>query len=192
MRLVIDAGHGGSNTGCEHSGIVEKTFTLQLAAALYHCLEPLGAAVFMTRQSDTDVSLEERGALSAKIQPHLVVSLHLDGSPDPSVGFLSCYAMPDDNIGRSVGEEIERAAPNILRPRTPETTLVRPTDWTVRAYNVLHHHAPAPAVLVECAFTSNPRHAAFIATQHGRQALIAILMLGIARRYELSGETANA
>lgn len=186
MRLLIDPGHGGENTGCTHNGIVEKEYVLHLGQTLERCVSAAGGTVIMTRQCDETLSLEQRGAIANKAQPHIVVVLHLDSATDPADGFLSCYCLPDDALGRAVGDEIERAAPNTLRPRTPDTTLVRPSDWTERAYNCLRHHAPYPAVLVECGFASNSRHAAYLQTQPGRQALLAALMLGVSRGFELS------
>ena len=64
--IVIDPGHGGSNTGT-HSvldGRLEKEFTLDWAKRLKPLLETNGWTVFLTRTNDTDVSLSNRVAFA--------------------------------------------------------------------------------------------------------------------------------
>lgn len=186
MRIVLDAGHGGTNTGCDHNGILEKIFTLDMASRLARLATDCGIGTTMTRVVDIDVGLSERGAIAKKAQPDLVVSIHADASENPGDGFLSCYVLPGDGVGAAVAAEIERTAPDVLRSRDPAVVYVKPTDWTDRAFNVLSPHKGTPAVLVECGFLSNPKHATFLKTQHGRFAVANAIMAGIATAWEMT------
>lgn len=58
--VVIDAGHGGTDSGASRNGYHEKTFTLDLAKRLERMLKKAGAEVIMTRSSDVYVELKDR------------------------------------------------------------------------------------------------------------------------------------
>ena len=64
-KVVIDAGHGGGSTGTRTpEGMLEKDLTLDIAERLRRLLAQQSFQVVMTRESDRDVSLKERGALA--------------------------------------------------------------------------------------------------------------------------------
>jgi len=183
MLVFIDAGHGGTNSGCVHNGVTEKDFTLAAAKQLAGLLVEARIGHTLSRWEDDTVTLEERGRLSSGAD--LVVSIHADAAADPAAGFLGAYVLPGDEVGQEVALEVERAAPNTLRPRTPGATLTKSIGWTQRAHNVLRPHAPRPAVLVECGFLSNPRHAAYLSTSYGLAAVGLTLAAGVVRAAEI-------
>lgn len=55
-KLVIDAGHGGVDSGANDSGFKEKDVNLQVALKLREILTMAGAEVVMTRTMDKDVT----------------------------------------------------------------------------------------------------------------------------------------
>ena len=65
--IVIDAGHGGNDSGAiGPTGVMEKTVTLNIALRLQKLLEAEGATVYMTRSTDTEVS--PKGANASDIE----------------------------------------------------------------------------------------------------------------------------
>ena len=62
--VIVDAGHGGSDSGTSHAGVEEKVLTLKMAQLTKQELEAAGATVVMTRTSDSWVSLYNRIALA--------------------------------------------------------------------------------------------------------------------------------
>jgi N-acetylmuramoyl-L-alanine amidase len=65
FSVVIDAAHGGANTGARISGnVVEKDITLALSGRLRAALAPKGVAVVMTRESDTDLPANQRAGIA--------------------------------------------------------------------------------------------------------------------------------
>lgn len=63
--IIIDAGHGGRDSGTQFEGkVLEKTLNLQMATLTQKELEAAGATVFMTRTDDSWVSLYSRIALA--------------------------------------------------------------------------------------------------------------------------------
>ena len=59
-RVVVDAGHGGSDPGAVNGNIREKDFNLQAANYIYSRLNELGVPVAITRTTDEDIGRTER------------------------------------------------------------------------------------------------------------------------------------
>lgn len=101
-RIVIDAGHGGHDSGTlGPDGLEEKDVALDVALRLGHLLhERLDADVIYTRSTDRYVPLEERTAIANRAQADLFISIHANSSSDPEVRgvetyFLNFTASPD-------------------------------------------------------------------------------------------------
>ncbi len=92
-RIVIDAGHGGHDSGTLGvGGIEEKNVVLDVALRLGKLLhDRLGADVVYTRDDDTFVPLETRTAIANKAQADLFVSVHANSSQDPNVHGVEVY-----------------------------------------------------------------------------------------------------
>ena len=59
-KIVIDAGHGGTDSGAVGNGIIEKELTLKIATYIADRLRGLGADVTLTRDSDETLPKAER------------------------------------------------------------------------------------------------------------------------------------
>ena len=80
--IVIDPGHGGLETGAKGKfGALEKDITLAISLKLKDIVEKnLAFRVFLTRDKDTDLSLENRSALANNHKADLFISVHANGS----------------------------------------------------------------------------------------------------------------
>jgi N-acetylmuramoyl-L-alanine amidase len=92
-RIVIDAGHGGHDSGTlGPDGIEEKDVALDVALRLGRLLhERLGADVIYTRRTDVFVPLEERTAIANQAHADLFLSIHANSSSDPDVRGVETY-----------------------------------------------------------------------------------------------------
>ncbi len=92
-RIVIDAGHGGHDSGTLGAdGIEEKDVVLDVALRLGKLLhDRLGAEVVYTRADDTFIPLETRTAIANKAQADLFISVHANSSGDPSARGVEVY-----------------------------------------------------------------------------------------------------
>jgi N-acetylmuramoyl-L-alanine amidase len=92
-RIVIDAGHGGHDSGTVGpGGIEEKQVVLDVALRLGKLLKQrLGADVIFTRDNDTFIPLETRTAIANKAQADLFLSIHANSSPDSSARGVETY-----------------------------------------------------------------------------------------------------
>ncbi|MGE5519432.1 MAG: N-acetylmuramoyl-L-alanine amidase [Candidatus Dadabacteria bacterium] len=93
LKIGIDAGHGGSNSGATgvNSKVNEKVYTLKIAKQLEKYLKCRKAEVFMTRNEDIDVSMIDRTLMLREQQPALMVSIHLNSSGNPTISGVSTY-----------------------------------------------------------------------------------------------------
>ncbi|HEY5056937.1 MAG TPA: N-acetylmuramoyl-L-alanine amidase [Acidobacteriaceae bacterium] len=92
-RIVIDAGHGGHDSGTIGAdGIQEKDVVLDVALRLGTLLhDRLGAEIIYTRSDDTFIPLETRTAIANKAQADLFISVHANSSPDESARGVEVY-----------------------------------------------------------------------------------------------------
>ena len=94
LRIAIDAGHGGDNSGATGvtTHIVEKEYSLLIAQELEAALKKAGVKnTFMTRIKDTSLSMAERMEMLQQFDPHLLISVHLNSSAADSVKGVSTY-----------------------------------------------------------------------------------------------------
>ncbi len=96
--IVIDAGHGGDDSGARGpTGVLEKDITLTLARRLKSVLESrLGVRVFLTRDADQAVALDDRAALANNSKADLFVSLHANAAARPTVSGAQIYVFSAD------------------------------------------------------------------------------------------------
>jgi N-acetylmuramoyl-L-alanine amidase len=92
-RIVIDAGHGGHDSGTLGvDGLQEKDVVLDVALRLGKLLhERLGAEIIYTRSDDTFIPLETRTAIANKSQADLFLSIHANSSSDASARGVETY-----------------------------------------------------------------------------------------------------
>ncbi len=92
-RIVIDAGHGGHDSGTlGPGGIEEKDVVLDVALRTGKLLhQRLGAEIVYTRSDDTFIPLETRTAIANKAQADLFLSIHGNSSQEPSARGVETY-----------------------------------------------------------------------------------------------------
>lgn len=77
--IVVDAGHGGIDSGAVGSQIEEKELVLRVARRIGESLQSTRRyEVVMTRNSDVFLSLDERVAMSQRHNADLFISVHAD------------------------------------------------------------------------------------------------------------------
>ena len=92
-RIVVDAGHGGHDTGTvAANGLMEKDLVLDVAQRLGRLLQTrMGAEVIYTRDDDSFVPLETRTAIANQQQADLFISIHANSSADRKARGVETY-----------------------------------------------------------------------------------------------------
>ena len=79
--IVIDAGHGGHDTGAIGGGKKEKDLVLQIAKRLKRQLQKRGYSVAMTRENDRFLKLPQRTQIADRKDAKVFVSIHANSVP---------------------------------------------------------------------------------------------------------------
>jgi N-acetylmuramoyl-L-alanine amidase len=102
-RIIVDAGHGGHDTGAiGPRGVREKDVTLAMARRLAEKLRTQGFQVTLTRTDDRYLKLEERTAMANMARGDLFVSLHTNANPRRDRSGVETYFLnvTDDRYAR--------------------------------------------------------------------------------------------
>jgi N-acetylmuramoyl-L-alanine amidase len=171
LRIAIDAGHGGDNSGA--SGVIgkglEKNYTVLYAKELQKTLKTAGVKkIFMTRVKDTSLTMPERIEMLKEFDPHLLVSIHFNSANSDTVQGTSTYY-------RYIGFRPLSMA--ILREML---TLGLKEYGNVGNFNFsLSGPTDYPNALVEVAFLSNPEDEKKIMSPKFQKAVAQKIYLGI-------------
>ena len=148
-KVVIDAGHGGADSGAIGGGIYEKDINLDVAQMVQEKLMKKDIYVFMTRTKDTTMSLEDRVNYSNELSPDIFVSIHTNSTiKDDSYGVETHYFKDDSyNLARIVHNNFA-SYKNLRKWETIDRGVIKSRFYVI-------NHTEAPSVLIEIGFISN-------------------------------------
>lgn len=93
-RVVVDAGHGGHDTGAiGKNGTREKDVALAIALKLGERLEAMGLEVVLTRDDDTYLKLEDRTRIANREKGDLFISVHCNAAPSRTLRGIETYTL---------------------------------------------------------------------------------------------------
>jgi len=172
--IVLDAGHGGNDTGGMLGRTPEKDATLDLARVLRAELQDrLGAIrIVMTRDSDTDLRLSRRAEIANEAEGDLFISIHYDDEGILRSGGFRIYALSPipagstERLPLAAGDEtaelrpwdsaqIASAGTSMAVGQAIADALVRNFPQTTVSFHTgkisVLEPVASPAVLLECA-----------------------------------------
>ena len=154
--VVIDPGHGGSDSGAVAYGLTEKAINLKHAQAVANLLvKNTDIKVYLTRETDEFPTLQFRTALANEIDADLFVSFHNNSASSAVTGTETLYyPSTTDTRGKQVAKLIQdsmiKYCNTVDRGIKPRSDL-----YVLRTSNM-------PAVLIEAGFITNQAEAARI------------------------------
>lgn len=81
-RIVIDAGHGGHDTGQAVDEFTESAINLQIAKKIQEIAEQEGVEVILLRNDDTFANLAQRAEQINALNPDMLISVHINSDID--------------------------------------------------------------------------------------------------------------
>ena len=154
--IVIDAGHGGNDFGATYGEILEKNIALSVAKEIRKINESQNQyEVILTRDSDSYPTLAERTDLINKLNPEMVISLHVNSSPEKerSDNGFEVYVQNSD-VSKELAGKIYKKF-NARKISESNLHILRETK--------------APAVLVELGFINNSDNRNYITSEKGQK-----------------------
>lgn len=159
-EVLIDVGHGGIDGGTHHGDVLEKDINLAVARKLYLMLGSQGIDAVLNRDSDYALSddnrwhpirsrhkrdLAQRRQLAREIPTRIIVSLHVNWTPDKTErGPLVLYKEDGHSmlLAQCIQDALNQQQHTTAQPRSGRTFyLLRKTD--------------KPAVIIEMGFLSH-------------------------------------
>lgn len=197
LTVLLDPGHGGSDTGCRLGSVYEKSITLAVTRQVRALLEAAGHRVFLTRETDqTTLSLDERTLLAAKLPIDAFVSIHVNSAANPNAKGVEVFTLPAYGCsgtavnaparGPLVGQAYLKTATRLALAIQRELIDLpaQPQDRGVRhAHFKVLRDTPAPAVLIETGFITNAQDYGFLTSPQGQQDLAGAIACGIERAF---------
>ncbi|MGE8534537.1 N-acetylmuramoyl-L-alanine amidase [Chryseobacterium sp. D764] len=154
--IVIDAGHGGNDFGATHGEIREKNISLSVAKEIQKINESQNKyEIVLTRDSDSYPTLSERTDQINKLNPEMVISLHVNTSPEKerSDNGFEVYTQNSD-VSKELAGKIYKKF-NARKISESNLHILRETK--------------APAVLVELGFINNSENRNYITSEKGQK-----------------------
>lgn len=153
-KVVIDAGHGGSDVGAMRGTVLEKDITLKVASYLSDMLTNDGVHVDMTRRNDATVSLQDRVAFANEKEPDIFVSVHVNATVRNDVKGIETHWYHEH--GLELAQKIHAQLKEKIN--SPDRGLFKSQFYVI-------NHTEAPSVLVEIGFISNDEERAAMLTE---------------------------
>ena len=153
-KVVIDAGHGGSDSGAIGNGIIEKNLTLDISKYMYDRLKELGVPVKLTRNSDVDLPASERPQRVLDQYGNgkdvIVISNHINAGG--AEGAEVIYALRNkDTLAKKILDELEKQG-QLIRKYYQRRL---PSDYNKDYYYMLRNTPNTEALIVEYGFLDN-------------------------------------
>ena len=168
-KIVLDAGHGGTDYGAIREGINEKDITLDVTQRIEAILRSKGYKVSLTRTDDTYVSLEDRVAFSEAEVPEIFVSIHVNSavSSDPNGIETHWYHDYSKDLAEVVHKHLVKELPN-----AKDRGLFKSKFYVI-------NHTTVPAILCEIGFLSNEEERNELITDSRKQKTAKAIAEGI-------------
>lgn len=115
MKLVIDAGHGGYDSGGVGNGLVEKDLTLQIAKRVRDILlANYTITIKMTRDSDIFISLSERANIANSFGADFFISFHINSGGGTGFESYIYNGLSDSSSAASKQQKMHTAVKSVL------------------------------------------------------------------------------
>ncbi|HZK18443.1 MAG TPA: N-acetylmuramoyl-L-alanine amidase [Clostridia bacterium] len=197
--IVVDAGHGGKDSGARGpGGVLEKDITLPVALKLAEVLKQAGANVILTRETDVfecdpkyaswpsqqRANLDMRASLANDNNADVFLSIHVNSFPgDPGQKGGQVFAQPGNEesmeLAKAVQFELVRMMGNTKREAKQEDYYITRT-------------AKMPAVLIEVGFISNPNETKLMMDPAYQNKLAWAIYAGVVKYFSESGLAGDA
>ncbi len=184
--IVIDPGHGGKAEGTQNKQlrIKEKDLTLKTAKLLAEKLKRLGYVVYLTRNQDVDLTLEQRSLFANQKKADIFLSLHYNSAPSAQAQGIETFAYSFHRHPSTDGNCKHDKHVSVHKFDGANTCLA----WQIQRKLCTELHVNdrgvrrgrmavladlnCPGVLIECGFLSHKTEASRIKTESYQKSLV--------------------
>ena len=191
-KVVIDAGHGGTDGGAVGNGIIEKNLTLEISQYIHERLDELGIPNVMVRT--TDESLEPNERVKRILEPYgsnsdvIVLSNHINAGGGQGSEII--YALRNsDTFSRKIANELENSGRDVRKYYQRRY----PSDSSKDYYFIHRNTGNTEAVIVEYGFLDNATDAELLKKywKDYAEAVVKAIANYLGVSYSFSGDMIN-
>lgn len=172
MKIIIDAGHGGSDPGAVNGVHKEKDYALSVALKLGKLLSKAGVQVIYTRIADTFPTPKDRYDLANTSHADYFVSIHFNSAITPDAEGIETLCCATTGKANIIANAVQNALIGSLRTKN--------RGVRVRTNIAVLNYTKMPAILVEGGFLSNPTDLKKIASDGYQTELARAIFDGLA------------
>ncbi len=173
ITVIIDAGHGGEDSGAVVNGLIEKDINLPIALKLRDMLVASGYRVVMTRDSDISIydstastvrekkvsDMKNREKIINSSEKNILISIHQNKFEQSKYSGAQIFYSGNNENSVLLAEEIRKSVTSLLQPYNRRE--LKKDSGSI----YILKKAKVPAVIVECGFLSNPEEGAKLADE---------------------------
>jgi len=154
--IVIDAGHGGNDFGANINGVSEKDMVLNIAQQIKKASDKDGKyEVILTRSDDTYPTLAERTEQINKLNPEMVISLHINRTLETNTS----------KSGHEIFIQNTQESKNLAQKLSKKLG-----ECTIKEQNLhILRNSKSPAVLVELGYINNTKEREYMNSSTGQR-----------------------
>jgi N-acetylmuramoyl-L-alanine amidase len=192
IRVVIDAGHGGSFTGSEFSGLLEKDINLTIAKKIQSMSREYNVDVIMSRETDVTPGSNELheslvyiAALPKNKNADLFISIHVNATEAAPAGKLQTS---NSGFQIYIPRKSSEAYENSRKFGSIMTEAIKP-DYLIESElkqtqgdggNIyILKNATVPALLIECGYLDNPADQKYLQDEKNQEKIARDILEGI-------------
>ncbi|TXK73375.1 N-acetylmuramoyl-L-alanine amidase [Mesonia sp. HuA40] len=170
--VVIDVAHGGQDNGSTIEGFQEKAIALNVANKIKALNRNSAVEIILTREADEFISLRDRAKHINKLQPDMVISLHVNQHTNTNKQGIEIY-LSDENKERAKSADL---ASKLLYGFEDKKVAIKKAGF------YLLKQVDYPIALVELGFLSNENDRQLLTSEKGQDELATRILNAISEQ----------
>ncbi len=186
--IVVDAGHGGIDTGANRPGVLEKDINLAIALELKKALHQYDAKIVLSREADVELSpecnnekvkgryhrdLAARVELVEESDADLFISLHANAASNSKKQGSEVFYYAKSEPSKSLANAIQNELSKVIK----SAPTANPGNYFVLRRNKI------PAALIEVGYITNMEERSLLQSPEHQRKLAEAIAKGIYNYY---------
>ena len=159
--IVIDAGHGGKDFGAQIGGELEKKIVENIANKISLLNEKGEIEIVLLREDDSFIELSERVVRINKINPSLLISLHINASKNLNENGVNAYVSKQNDFYDKSMESAKNLVNKISNEKLAKGEVKDANFFVIK-------NSKCPALLLEVGYLSNESDKTYITSESGQ------------------------
>lgn len=170
--IVIDAAHGGSDFGATLAGTQEKIIVESIAKKIKSQNSNDNLEIVLLREGDQFMELGERVSTINKLNPNLVISLHINSSKDSNKNGVEAYISSNTKFYDQSKISAEKVLEKITTENLSKGKVSEANFFILKKSN-------CPAVSLEIGYLSNEKDRKYVSSEKGQNEIAAKILEAI-------------